>query len=87
MRKRCKKFAQNILEVNLPALKKGVINTAFVAKLHKSTKKRPFFNGRFLHKVTVRILPLTVECFGEVFVPPTLLKWLCWLFCPKLLWQ
>ena len=37
MCKRCKKFVQNILEVNLPALKKGVTNTAFVAKLHKST--------------------------------------------------
>lgn len=47
MRKRCKKFAQNILEVNLPALKKGVINTAFVAKLHKSTKKTSVFQWTF----------------------------------------
>ena len=47
MRKRCKKFVQNILEANLPAQKKSVTNTTFVAKLHKSTKKRPFFNGRF----------------------------------------
>ena len=88
MCKRCKKFVQNILEVNLPAQKKSVTNTTFVQIYTKAQKKTSIFQWTFfLHKVTVRILPLMVECFGEVFVPPTLLKWLCWLFCPKLLWQ
>lgn len=47
MRKRCKKFVQNILEVNLPAQKKSVTNTTFVQIYTKAQKKRPFFNGRF----------------------------------------
>lgn len=87
MRKRCKKFVQNILEPNLPAQKKSVTNTTIVQIYTKAQKNVHFSMDVFLHKVTVRILPLMVECFGEVFVPPTLLKWLCWLFCPKLLWQ
>lgn len=87
MRKRCKKFVQNILEVNLPAQKKVLLTRHLLPNDTNTQKNVHFAMDVFLHKVTVRILPLTVECFGEVFVPPTLLKWLCWLFCPKLSWQ
>ena len=47
MRKRCKKFAQNILEVNLPAQKKSVTNTTFVQIYTKAQKKTSIFQWTF----------------------------------------